>query len=244
MLRGGVLKSAIILAAGVGSRLAPLTNDIPKCCVEVSGKSIIRRITDQLLTCDPSMEIIVVTGYKSQIVIDEMSGYPENVILIENEEYLTTNNMESCRLGIMRKNTISESCMIINGDCVYSQSIISNVYNSKKSCIATDFSMYSEENMKILISDGRATAISKSISEAQGGKTSIDLYNFLDSDLEILFSIMNEYNEAGDRDKWTEVAINDLLSFQGTSISLLDFSGEKWMEIDNHDDLEKARNLW
>ena len=107
MLRGGVLKSAIILAAGVGSRLAPLTNDIPKCCVEVSGKSIIRRITDQLLTCDPSMEIIVVTGYKSQIVMDEMSGYPENVILIENEEYLTTNNMESCRLGIMRKNTIN-----------------------------------------------------------------------------------------------------------------------------------------
>ena len=238
------MKSAIILAAGVGSRLAPLTNDIPKCCVKVSGKSIIRRITDQLLKCDSSMEIIVVTGYKSHIVMDEMRDYPENVILIENKEYLTTNNMESCRIGIMRKNAISESCMIINGDCVYSQSIISNVYNSKNSCIAMDSSMFSEENMKILISSGRAIAISKSISEAQGGKTSIDLYNFLNSDLEILFSIMNEYNESDDRNKWTEVAISDLLSHEGSRILPLDISGEKWMEIDNHDDLERARSLW
>ena len=62
------MKSAIILAAGIGSRLAPLTDDIPKCCIEVSGKSIIRRITDQLLICDPHMEIIVVAGYKFHIV--------------------------------------------------------------------------------------------------------------------------------------------------------------------------------
>ncbi len=244
MLRGVVLKSAIILAAGIGSRLAPLTNDIPKCCVQVSGKSIIRRIIDQLLTCNSSMEIIVVTGYKSHIVVDEMRDYPENVILIENKEYLTTNNMESCRIGLGRRTASTKNCMIINGDCVYSQSIIRNVYESDRSCIAIDSSMYSEENMKILISKGRATNISKSISEAQGGKTSIDLYNFSNNDIQILHSIMSKYNEAGDRNKWTEVAINDFLSLEGSKVAPLDIKGDKWMEIDNHNDLEKARNLW
>ena len=238
------LKSAIILAAGIGSRLAPLTDEIPKCCIEVSGKSIIRRITDQLLMCDPHMEIIVVAGYKFHIVNNEMNEYPENVILIENKEYLSTNNMESCRIGIGRRKTSAMGCMIINGDCVYSQSIIQKMYESDSSCIATDSSTYNEENMKVLRSNKKAIEISKSITESQGGITAIDLYNFTKRDIDILNSIMENYNKSGDRNKWTEVAINDLLSFQGTSISLLDFSGEKWMEIDNHDDLEKARNLW
>ena len=238
------MKSAIILAAGIGSRLAPLTDDIPKCCIEVSGKSIIRRITDQLLICDPHMEIIVVAGYKFHIVSNEMKEYPENVILIENKEYLSTNNMESCRIGIGGRKTPAMECMIINGDCVYSQSIIQKMYESDSSCIATDSSTYNEENMKVLRSNKKAIEISKSITESQGGITAIDLYNFTKRDIDILNSIMENYNKSGDRNKWTEVAINDLLSFQGTSISLLDFSGEKWMEIDNHDDLEKARNLW
>ena len=140
------MKSAIILAAGIGSRLAPLTDEIPKCCIEVSGKSIIRRITDQLLICDPHMEIIVVAGYKFHIVNNEMKEYPENVILIENKEYLSTNNMESCRIGIGRRKTSAMGCMIINGDCVYSQSIIQKMYESDSSCIATDSSTYNEEN--------------------------------------------------------------------------------------------------
>jgi len=238
------LKSAIILAAGIGSRLYPLTKETPKCCIEVSGKSIIRRITDQLLTCDPLMEIIVVAGYKFRIVEDEMRNYPENIILVENKEYLTTNNMESCRIGIGMRESSGNGCLIINGDCVYSQDIIRKVYESDESCIAIDSSTYNEENMKILISNNKVTAISKSISEKQGGITAIDLYNFSASDLEILNSIMKKYNEVGDRNKWTEVAINEFLSLQETSVSPLDITGEQWMEIDNHDDLEMARNLW
>ena len=238
------MKTAIILAAGIGSRLAPLTKDIPKCCIEVCGKSIIRRITDQLLICDPNMEIIVVAGYKSDVVRNEMRNYPRNIIVIENKEYLTTNNMESCRIGIGIRKTATKGCLIINGDCVYSQNIIRKMYEFEKSCIATDSSRYNEENMKILVSDDEAIAISKSITEAQGGITAIDMYNFSAEDLKILHSIMENYSASGDRNKWTEVAINDLLCLEQTRISSVDIAGEKWMEIDNHDDLETARNLW
>ena len=238
------MKTAIILAAGIGSRLAPLTNDIPKCCIEVCGKSIIRRITDQLLICDPHMEIIVVAGYKFSVVLDEMRDYPENTIVIENREYLTTNNMESCRFGIRIRKTTTKGCLIINGDCVYSQNIIRKMYESEKSCIATDSSKYNEESMKILISNDEAVAISKDITEEQGGITAIDMYNFSEEDLEILHSIMKNYNASGDRNKWTEVAINDLLSLKQTKIYSVDFAGEKWIEIDNHDDLETAGNLF
>ena len=190
------------------------------------------------------MEIIVVAGYKFHVVKDEMRDYPDNIILVENKEYLITNNMESCRIGLGMRKPSGEGCLIVNGDCVYSQDTIYKMYKSDKSCIATDSSTYNEENMKILITNDRVTAISKTITENQGGITSIDLYNFTANDLKILHSIMEKYNQSGNRNKWTEVAINDLLAIQEVSVSSLDIAGDKWMEIDNHDDLEKARNLW
>ena len=55
---------------------------------------------------------------------------------------------------------------------------------------------------------------------------------------------MEEYFRNLNRNLWTEVAINDLLSLQNSKINTLDVTGEKWMEIDDHHDLIAARNLW
>ena len=59
-----------------------------------------------------------------------------------------------------------------------------------------------------------------------------------------LYSIMEGYFQNQDRNKWTEVAINDLLKKTESNVGIVDISGERWMEIDNHDDLEAAQNLW
>ena len=77
MNRGCQLKSAVILAAGIGSRLSPITNNIPKCCIRVKNKPIIVRITDQLLSCDGKMNINIVVGHLSDKVRDEMANYPD-----------------------------------------------------------------------------------------------------------------------------------------------------------------------
>jgi choline kinase len=238
------LKSAVILAAGIGSRLSPITDKIPKCCVRVNKKPMIRRIIDQLLSCNSDMKIHVIAGYLSERVREELAGYPQNLKIIENEEYLTTNNMESCRMGLAEHNIISGDVLIINGDCVYSDRIVTLMHDADHSVIGTDSSKYQEENMKVLIRDGRAVAISKDILESQGGVTSIDFYNFISDDIKNLYSIMVAYFQNLDRGKWTEVAINDLLGHPKSEIRTLDVAGEKWMEIDNHDDLKAARNLW
>jgi len=238
------LKSAVILAAGIGSRLSPITDKVPKCCVKINKKTIIKRIIDQLLSCDQNMRINIVVGYLSDKVRNELQGYPENVKVVENVEYQTTNNMDSCRIGLAEHDIIEEGVLIINGDCVYSDRIVCLMHNVEYSAIGTDSSKYSEENMKILIQGGRAVAISKEISKSQGGVTSIDIYSFTSTDIRNLTSIIERYYRNHDRTKWTEVAINDLLSQPKSMIKPLDMAGEKWMEIDNHEDLQAARNLW
>lgn len=67
---------AVILAAGVGSRLRPITNDIPKCMVSVNGIRIIDKQIDNLLKVGIN-EIYVVSGYKHDILIDHLiKSYP------------------------------------------------------------------------------------------------------------------------------------------------------------------------
>ena len=238
------MKSAVILAAGIGSRLSPVTDSIPKCCVEVNNKTIIRRITDQLLSCDQHMIINIVVGHLSDKVMDEMAGYPENVKIVENKEYRHTNNMESCRMGLAQNGIIEGDSLIVNGDCVYSDRIVSLMHNTQNSTIAIDSSKFQEENMKILNKNGRPVAISKDLLESEGAITSIDFYNFKNNDIRKLYSIMEDYFKNLNRNLWTEVAINDLLSLQNSKINTLDVTGEKWMEIDDHHDLIAARNLW
>lgn len=205
---------------------------------------MIVRIVDQLLSCDKKMIVNIVVGHLSDKVRDEMADYPNNVKIVENLEYQKTNNMESCRIGLEENDVMSGDLLIINGDCVYSDRIVTLMHGLKFSAIGIDTSRFSEENMKILTQSGRAVAISKDILESQGGLTSIDLYNFTNKDVIDLYSIMEGYFHSQDRNKWTEVAINDLLRGAESNVKIFDISGERWMEIDNHDDLEAAQNLW
>ncbi|TOJ50503.1 nucleotidyl transferase, partial [Vibrio parahaemolyticus] len=84
--------------------------------------------------------------------------------------------------------------------------------------------------------------ISKLLPEENNIFTSIDIYNFLQEDVNKLLEVMREYNENGVLDKWNEVAINDIANL--TDISCVDFNGLSWMEVDNHDDLKKAEELF
>ena len=91
---------AIILAAGIGSRLRPLTNNIPKCLVEVNNKSIIEYQIDAYLEAKVE-EIIIITGYLSKHLVEfiQKKYKSENIKFIENKNYNDTNNMYSLYLA-------------------------------------------------------------------------------------------------------------------------------------------------
>ena len=68
---------AVILAAGIASRLRPLTNHTPKCLLEIGGKSLLERAIQGLLT-NNIREIVLVTGYlQEQIVSFVQKKFPE-----------------------------------------------------------------------------------------------------------------------------------------------------------------------
>lgn len=235
------MKTVIILAAGIGSRLRPITDEIPKCCIKVGGNSLINRVINQVLTVDSRSIIYVVGGYLSEELKQEIAEFSENVVFIENKEYLLTNNMESCRLALLNR-VEAGSSLILNADCIYAEEIVSQMMLAEKSCIAADSGVYIEENMKIQVEGERVTDITKNLLPGVNVHTSIDIYNFDNNDLQQLQKIMTNYHDNDDRTQWTEVAIRDLLGI--AEIEFLDISPLAWMEIDNKEDLEKAREIF
>ena len=236
------MKSAIILAAGIGSRLRPLTDSQPKCTILINEESLISRIVKQLISINKEISFYIAIGYLADQIIEELKDFSKNITFVVNQDYQTTNNMESCRMALEHLKDSQDPSLIINADCIYDFKIVKLAYDSTNNAICCDSSVYNDESMKIRLEQERVTDISKQIKNDSSVATSIDLYTLDAQALKALHAIMESYHQRGDLNQWTEVAIQKLLTSH--LFNALDISGKKWVEIDNHADLAHAKSIF
>ena len=231
---------ALILAAGLGSRLAPLTNDRPKSMVCVNGKSILEKQIDNLQQNNIT-DITIVTGYKFEIINNLVKSKYNNINIINNINYKNTNNMYSAYLA---KDYLKDAEFIMmNADVYFDASILNTLVNYKETnAIVTDIGNYIEESMKVRKEKEKIVEISKEISKEKAFGSSIDIYKFSKEASKAFFDKCSEYiNIKNDLNKWSEVALNDILD--KIKFSPCPLAG-RWVEIDNIDDLNYAERLF
>jgi choline kinase len=108
--------------------------------------------------------------------------------------------------------------------------------------IACDKSGYLEESMKITLGDGKINHISKKITEDEHYAVSIDVYRISSEDSKVLFKeVEDTIIGRKDENSWTEVALDNI--FKDTNFQPYVIDG-RWFEIDNHDDLHKAEDIF
>lgn len=233
---------AVILAAGIGSRLRPLTDNVPKCMVEVNGIKIIERQIKNLLN-NGIKEIAVVTGYQHEILNKYLNENFPFIEIIDNKEYLKTNNMYS--MFLTKKFVNEESFIFMNADVFFEEMIIKELLeDERENLIVCDNGNYLEESMKIVLdkNEHNILKISKQISKEESYGTTIDVYKLSSSASEKFFSIINNFIiEKKELNLWTEVAVQELLKQEKFYSKDIDF---KWVEIDNLEDLEQAKKLF
>jgi len=236
---------AVILAAGVASRLRPLTNNIPKCMVRIYGKSLLEYQLDAYREANIK-EIFIVVGYKANLIIDYCNKIKDlNITIIENKEYLTTNNMYSLYLV---KNIIKNNAFILNNaDLIIEKDIVKLMVQDKRSdLIMVDTEQYNNESMKICIDNNKNIIdISKEIPKNLAYGCSIDYYKFSKEFSILLFDKIEDIIEKEKvLTKWTEVAIQDLLKSKSLIMQPISIQGKQWLEIDDYTDLEISEKLF
>lgn len=231
---------ALILAAGLGTRLAPLTDNCPKSLVEVNGKPILIKQIENLHE-NGIKDITIISGYKAEILETRVKKeYPE-IKIICSVDYATTNNMYSAYLAKETMN--NEGFLMMNADVFYDASIIKELLAFEaENAIVTDIGTYMEESMKVVEENGRLTKISKTITKEDALGASIDVYKFSSEGAKVFFEKCCDYIENKKELKmWSEVAINDILG--DVEFKACPLVG-RWLEIDNHEDLAAACKLF
>ncbi len=129
----------IILAAGQGTRLRPLTDNKPKCMVAVNGRSIIERQLDTMHACGIQDEdITIVCGYCSDVLKNKLKD--TNIHFIVNEQYDSTNMV--CSLMYARNLMETEEDIIISyGDIIYEEDVLKKI-------------LAAEDEMSVIVDDG------------------------------------------------------------------------------------------
>ncbi len=232
---------ALILAAGLGTRLAPITNDRPKSLVPVNGKPILFKQLDNLI-CNGVSDITIVSGYKADILKESVNENYKDIRIIESVDYASTNNMYSAYIA--REAVKNSDFLMMNADVFFDESVIAGLLNftGTPDAVVTDIGNYIEESMKVVEHEGRLVKISKTIKPEEALGSSIDIYKFSAEGGNAFFAKCAEYIEQKKELKmWSEVALNDI--FDKIEFRACPLNG-RWLEIDNHDDLAAAEKLF
>ena len=178
----------IILNAGIGSRLGNITKNKPKCLLNlINGYNT---LLENQLQIFKNFEILLILGYKYDIVIDVIKNY-KNVKYIINNEYLETNNMYSVNLA---KNFIgNDSFFVLNGDIYVEDGILEIIKNMdlNYNSIFIDKYKFNEENMKVKVEEEYIIDIDKKLKIQESMGLSMDFYYIKDT--QIYFDEINKY---------------------------------------------------
>ena len=231
----------IILAAGVASRLRPLTDERPKCLLEVGGKALLERTLSNLLG-EGVNDIIIVTGFKERMIRDFVTTrFPGlNVAYIHNSLFDTTNNIYS--LWLARELLVNQSFMLLDSDLLFDGEIIKMLLDSShENCIALTRHELGEEEIKVVVApDNRITEISKtcSIEKACGESLGIEKFSPL-----LSVALFRELDQMILSEKQTgcfyEKAFERIIQ-KGAEIYPVDITHLFSMEIDTPEDFERA----
>ena len=241
-------RRAIVLAAGQGKRLQPLTDETPKTLLRVGSQSILDHILDTLEAAGYE-EAVVVTGFEREQIearCDAREGL--DIEFVHNTEYDTTNNIYSLWLA---REYAEGGFTLVNADTLFPASSLRDLCETEGSALLVDTQKdLDDEEMQVAFDAERVETIGKDLDGddretgvylEDGDGEYIGVSRFTAEDTALLFEQIGEFVERGAVTDWYEAAFDRL--FDEREIGYVEVE-DTWMEIDTPEDLERARSRW
>lgn len=230
----------IILSAGKGVKLQPLTLNHPKSLYKLDDKTtILQRLVRKIRKYDAEAEIVVVVGYMYNQIQEELED--DNVKFVHNPFYSVTSSMGS--LWFAKDFLQRENVTIVNGDIVASDKLIQDVVSQYTDYpyVLLDSTHKDANKYNVQVQGDLVCVMSKNLTEFKGNYASITKLDAVSSRflLEQLNQMVNEemYN------LFFEDALVQMIFQKNFELYYKDIKDYKWTEVDCVDDLLKARQI-
>ncbi len=219
---------AIILAAGTGTRIG---NQLPKCLMRLPMGNTIMENQVSLLRDNGIKEIIVVVGFKKDVIMEE---FPD-LIYRYNTFYHITNTSKSLMMAL---ESIDEDDIIwINGDVFLESEVIRRLLSEPGNVMAVNISKCGEEEVKYKTGkNGEIIEISKSVLDAEG--ESVGVNKITAENVGVFYESLKECDDDDYFEKGVEICIS-----KGIRFYPVDISACKCVEIDFKEDYERVKEI-
>lgn len=230
----------VILAAGMAKRLRPLTDEKPKCLLEVGGKTLLQRTVDAMISAGVK-EFVVVTGYRENMIREFLTFNFQSSIFnfIDNVDYSHNNNIFSLWLAMQQLH--GQEVLLMDSDILCDPEAVRRVARKSVPALAMQQHELGEEEMKIVVDEaGRITEISKTCSPADAIGESVGIEKMTAEYTEAIYQELRKMIlDEGLIDIFYERAFERLIP-QGHTFEVVDTTDLFSYELDTPEDLEKA----
>jgi choline kinase len=236
----------IVLAAGAGRRLAPLTDDLPKTLLPVNGDLTILDIALHNLAAVDLTDVVVVTGFASHQIesrrrdLEDRHGV--SLTLVWNERALEWNNAYSLWLA---REFFAEGVLLCNGDTIHPVSVEQTLLDTSPREIVLaldDVKTLAHEEMKVVAGpDGTLKQINKALDPASAAGEYIGLARFAPAAATGLAEAL-EATWQRDTTLYYEDGFQEYAD-RGGLVELAPIGAVTWVEVDDHADLARGREV-
>jgi choline kinase len=227
---------AIILAAGKGSRLEPVSGESVKCLVELGGMTLIERQFSYLRACGIT-QIAVVVGFQAERIRRTCGP---NVEYVENPIFAETNSLYSLWLA---RHLFGDGFVVMNSDVFFHPQLLRDLLTAQHQDAVLvswrDHTKYGDEEMKVKVRGGQLLDISKTMDPNEADGENVGMVKFSATGARVLANELDKLIAEGAKKSWAPRAF---LEFSKTRpLHAVSTRGFPWIEIDFPDDLRRAQ---